>query len=228
MPTDKKDPSLHHGHRQRMFKKYQRLGATAFESHELLEMLLFYGIAGKNTNDIAHCLLNDNGDLYHTLRADIGTLTKTNGIGAKNAMLINLCNDIVRQSELDKLSSVPFKNEFRIQKYVTSWYSNQPASTVMAMFLTKDLMLIDTVILSQGRKLRCQRYSEEILKQAEITGAHYVILTHNHIDNCPTPSDNDLFLTSDVRIVLATNGKSLINHYIVTDFDCVPITFSEK
>ena len=218
-----KDPKLHHGHRKRMLSKYQRLGAAAFESHELLEMLLFYGIAGKNTNDTAHALIYDNKDLFHTLRADIPTLTKTKGIGPKNAMLVRLANDLVRQAELENLATVPFNNEFRIQRYITCWYSNQPPSTVMAMFLTKDLKLLETVTLSQGRKLRCQHYSEEILKHAQLPGAHYVILTHNHYDNCPNPSDNDLFLTSDARTVLASNGKSLINHYIVTDHDCIPI-----
>ncbi|MBQ7836782.1 MAG: RadC family protein [Clostridia bacterium] len=224
MSNETKDKALHHGHRQRMMKKYERLGSDAFENHELVEMLLFYGIAGKNTNDIAHQLLNDSGDIYHMLRSSIDKLTETKGIGTKNALLVKLCNDIVRASEMSNLSSVPLDNEYRRQRYITAWYANQESSTVMAMFLTKKLMLIESVLLSQGRKRRCSDYSAVVLETAQKLEASYVILTHNHSDNCPEPSDNDIYLTGDIRVTLAKNGISLLDHYIVTDHDCSPLS----
>lgn len=47
----------HEGHRERMRNKYVNKGIEVFEQHEILEMLLFYAIPRKNTNDIAHRLL---------------------------------------------------------------------------------------------------------------------------------------------------------------------------
>ena len=45
----------HGGHRERMRKRFKESGNfKGFSEHEILEMLLFYIVPRKNTNDIAH------------------------------------------------------------------------------------------------------------------------------------------------------------------------------
>ena len=44
------DAQVHSGHRQRMRDKFIRHGADVFDTHELLEMLLYYVIPYKDTN----------------------------------------------------------------------------------------------------------------------------------------------------------------------------------
>ena len=46
---------LHSGHRQRLKNKFMS-AKESFSVHEILELLLFYSIPRKNTNDIAHKL----------------------------------------------------------------------------------------------------------------------------------------------------------------------------
>ena len=49
----------HGGHRERMRKRFKESGNfKGFSEHEILEMLLFYIVPRKNTNDIAHELIN--------------------------------------------------------------------------------------------------------------------------------------------------------------------------
>ena len=43
----------HKNHRQRMFDRYAQDGFSTFEDHEILEMLLFFSIPRRNTNDAA-------------------------------------------------------------------------------------------------------------------------------------------------------------------------------
>lgn len=57
MTQPKQKKNIHNGHRDRMRNKYINKGIDVFEQHEILEMLLFYAIPRKNTNDIAHELL---------------------------------------------------------------------------------------------------------------------------------------------------------------------------
>ena len=48
----------HGGHRERMRKRFKESGNfKGFSEHEILEMLLFYIVPRKNTNDIAHELI---------------------------------------------------------------------------------------------------------------------------------------------------------------------------
>ena len=47
----------HSGHRERMRKKFIENGFDVFETHEALEMFLYYAIPRKDTNPLAHRLL---------------------------------------------------------------------------------------------------------------------------------------------------------------------------
>ena len=53
----------HKDHRQRKRDQFYHHGSDAFADHELLELLLFYGIARKDVNPLAHALLAEFGSL---------------------------------------------------------------------------------------------------------------------------------------------------------------------
>lgn len=48
----------HSGHRKRLKNKFVENGFDIFEPHEALEMYLFYAIPRKDTNPLAHRLLD--------------------------------------------------------------------------------------------------------------------------------------------------------------------------
>ena len=65
--------NLHAGHRERMIEKFLN-NPQSFSDHELLEVLLFYAIPRRNTNDIAHRLLRTFGSIEKVFSADRQTL----------------------------------------------------------------------------------------------------------------------------------------------------------
>ena len=67
---------MHEGHRDRMRQKFLQDGLDSFESHEALEMLLYYANPRKDTNEIAHRLIEDCGSLYDVFDAPIDTLMR--------------------------------------------------------------------------------------------------------------------------------------------------------
>ncbi len=89
----------HSGHRERMRKRYFEYGADSFHTHELLELALFYGIPRKNTNNIAHDLLEQFENLNGVLSAKSDELMKIEGIGESAANFICLLGDICREYE---------------------------------------------------------------------------------------------------------------------------------
>ena len=48
----------HKGHRQRVKSRALATGIDSFEDHQILELLLFYAIPMKDTNELAHALIN--------------------------------------------------------------------------------------------------------------------------------------------------------------------------
>ena len=55
--------NLHAGHRQRVKARYLSEGLDAFEDHQVLELLLFYAIPRKDTNELAHRMIKEFGSL---------------------------------------------------------------------------------------------------------------------------------------------------------------------
>ena len=88
---------IHDGHRQRMKSRFLEVGLDGFNDHNALEMLLFYALPRKDTNELAHELLNHFGSLAAVLEADHKALSEIDGIGENAAVLLKLIPDISRR-----------------------------------------------------------------------------------------------------------------------------------
>ena len=54
---------MHAGHRERMISRLKEFGSEGFQSHELLEMMLYSSFKQCDTNPIAHRLIDRFGTL---------------------------------------------------------------------------------------------------------------------------------------------------------------------
>ena len=57
------DKKLHEGHSQRVKSRYLAEGLDVFGDHQVLEMLLFFCIPIKDTNELAHKMIKKIGSL---------------------------------------------------------------------------------------------------------------------------------------------------------------------
>ena len=60
-------PCEHDGHRKRLKARFIKSGLDDFEPHNVLELLLFYSVPRKDTNPLAHKLINRFGSLSGVL-----------------------------------------------------------------------------------------------------------------------------------------------------------------
>ena len=84
------DKIMHDGHRQRLRERFLREGIDHFEDHNILELLLFFGIPRKDTNVLAHNLMKEFGTLSGVLEAPFEELCKVKGITQNAAFLISM------------------------------------------------------------------------------------------------------------------------------------------
>lgn len=54
---------IHDGHREKMRHRFCETGLEGFADHEALELLLYYAIPRRDTNELAHRLLARYGSL---------------------------------------------------------------------------------------------------------------------------------------------------------------------
>ena len=87
---------MHDGHRLRIRKKFILNGFDNFEDHEILELALFYAIPRKNTNVIAHELLDKFGTVDAVFDAPMNMLKEVEGIGESAAVFIKMISGLAR------------------------------------------------------------------------------------------------------------------------------------
>ena len=90
MEQKKKSEQIHKNHRTRMKQTFLEHGFDAFSDVEKLEFVLYYAIAQKDTNPLAHRLLDEFGSFDHVLEAPVEALSKIEGLGEHSAILLNL------------------------------------------------------------------------------------------------------------------------------------------
>ena len=81
---------LHDGHRQRKRERFLKQGADGLADHEVLELLLYYAIPRRDTNELAHRLIQHFGTLDAVFQAPPEALMQVPGIGENAAVLLNL------------------------------------------------------------------------------------------------------------------------------------------
>ena len=97
MATD----SVHKGHRERLKQRFLEEGLDHFTDVQVLELLLFYAIPQKDTNPIAHALLDAFGSLSQVLDAPVEELKKVDGIKGNAATLLALVTQLCRYYQVD-------------------------------------------------------------------------------------------------------------------------------
>ena len=75
----------HQGHRQRMRERVQNYGLDSLAEHEALEYVLYLTNAQKDTNGIAHDLIDRFGDFAAVLEASEEELCTVEGVGPATA-----------------------------------------------------------------------------------------------------------------------------------------------
>ena len=86
----------HEGHRQRMRTRVEQYGLESLAPHEVLEYLLYITNARRDTNGIAHALLERFGSFTGVLEASEEELCSVAGIGPASARMLHLLPEVSR------------------------------------------------------------------------------------------------------------------------------------
>ena len=84
---------IHNGHRERTKTEFLAR-PESIPDHKLLELLLFYAIPQRDTNALAHTLIDHFGSLAGVLDALPEELCKVPGIGGHAAVLLKTTKEI--------------------------------------------------------------------------------------------------------------------------------------
>lgn len=216
MANSLKKKNLHEGHRAKLKETYIKNGIDEMHRHVVLELLLFFGIPYKDTNEIAHELINKFGSFSGVLEADYQALKSTKNMTWNAALLIRLVADIARLYYTDKLTKNEiFDTRKKIEQYFFQKYLGITEETVYCLLLDKNDRIINCTKLSTGTHSASEVSIRKLIKSAYLSNAKKAALAHNHPDNTGVSSE-DLILHRRLSYHLNTAGLKLLDTYVVT------------
>lgn len=219
---------MHSGHRERLKKKFVKYGADSLETHELLELLLFYGIPRKDTNELAHLLINSFGSLPQVLDAPMSSLLKINGVGESTAILLRLVSKLSRVY-IEKNYKIDNKRltKSQVEKIILNKFIGRiKEHVVLALFDAKrNLVFCD--VIAQGSFGSAGIHIREIIELALKFNATKAIIAHNHPSGIALPSREDIETTIELKNALKVIEVKLVDHIIVANDDYVSLADSE-
>lgn len=217
---------IHDGHRDKMRRRFLSTGLDGFADHEALELLLYYAIPRRDTNPIAHALIERYGSLSAVLAAPVEDLRKVEGIGESAAILLKIVPQISRKASLAAAGETVMNTADQAGEYLLELFAGAGREMLYQLCLDQKGKLLACKQLSEGSANSTELNIRRMVENAILTSASGVILSHNHPSGIALPSQDDFSTTEQARSALATIGVRLLDHIIVADGDFVSMADS--
>lgn len=216
----KEDAALHAGHRLRVKERFLREGLDRFESHVVLELLLYYTIPQGDTNPTAHRLLQKFGSIDRVLEAPYEELLKVKGIGPSAATFLKLIPAVSRRYLEEKAleKGRAYSIEEAAQLLIPKFIGRKKEAIAILLLDSKGIPLYSGIV-AEGSIHAAPVYVREIIQLATNYGADTLILAHNHPSGNAAPSAGDITATKEVLRAAESVNMTLGDHIIVAGND---------
>ena len=219
--------SIHAGHRQRLKERFLKDGLDNFEEHQVLELLLFYGIPQRDTNEIAHELIRKFGSLPKVLEATPEELSEVKYVGDNVTTLFRLITAVARYYQV----SCAMREEILTSieacgRYLVPFFYGRPNETVFLLCLDAKCKVLCCEKVGEGSVNSAGVPVRKIVETALKANATSAILAHNHPSGIAVPSGEDVQTTRRVAMALDAVEIGLVDHIIVADNDWVSLAQS--
>lgn len=220
---------IHDGHRERVKKEFLQNGFDVnTPPHKIMEMLLFYSIPRKDTNELAHILLNRFGTISGILDAPTGELVKIPGISTNTAALIKLIIPIARIYLTETNSkSRRYLRADDVCDYLMNMYFGYQKEVFSVTSFSGNGRMLGFDILASGNVNEVNVSTRKVLETVINRNAVCAIIAHNHPNGTAVPSEADIAVTKDIKNALEHINVKLLDHIVISGDDYVSMCQSK-
>lgn len=212
------------GHRKRIRRKYVENKDSLSNDYEVLELLLTYAIPRMDVKPVAKRLLSTFGGLDNVLNANIDTLKKVDGVGENTAVLISLVKEINIRAQVSKNNNIKtFISTDDIIFYFTNLLCMENNEVLALVSLDSSNRIINTHFISEGTANGAEINKRKIIEVVLADNAVSIVIAHNHPNNDPFPSAEDIDFTLKLRDLLKPIKVRLLDHIIVGEEDTISL-----
>lgn len=207
---------VHDGHRDRLKSRFAEHGLESFNDINALELLLFYAIPRKDTNVMAHDLVDRFGSLSGVFDASLRELTDVPGIGENTALLIKLVPQMMKKCQLSKVNDIRvFRSSNDLGRFLVPRFVDERDELALLLCLDSRKSLICCRVLNRGVVNAVDITVRRLVELALKNKAASLVLAHNHPEGIALPSREDEAFTRKAGEALRLMGMELVDHIIV-------------
>ena len=218
---------MHDGHRQRLRQQFVEEGLDNFTEIQALELLLYPVIPRRDTNPIAHALLDRFGTFAQVLEAPVEELRQVKGIGDNAAAYLRMILEAGRYYQISHSRNQKILSSLdKCGAYLTAFFYGKKVENIYLLCLDAKCMVLTCQKVGEGSVNSAGLSVRKIVEIALRANASAVILAHNHPSGLAIPSDEDIQTTLKVAAALKAVDIQLADHIVVADGDYVSMVQS--
>jgi len=195
-----------------------RQGAKSLSNQELIAILLGTGTKRESVLTVANRVLINFEKLHNLKHATLEEMTEIKGIGEAKAVLLLAAIELGR-----RLASKDLEERFTIRtpEDAATFLMQDMTSLQQEHFVCLYLNVKNQVIHKQtvfvGSLNASIVHPREIFREAVKRSAASIICSHNHPSGIPTPSPEDIDVTTRLYEAGKIVGVDLLDHVIIGD-----------
>ena len=205
------------GHKERLRKKFQQDGLSAFLPYEIVEFLLGFVIIRKDTKPIAKALIERYKSISAILDAPVDALAAVEGVGERSAELIKFLKELITFYLHEKVENTVHvcSSPQAVVDYFITYYGGKPFEEFAAVFLASDNAVIASELYQSGTVNYSHVYPRNLIADMFRHNAVGLVLVHNHPSGSLEPSKADIALTRSMKEICERLNLNLIDHIII-------------
>lgn len=223
------EKNLHAGHRSRLRINLIDNKWEDFNEHQLLEYILSICIPRKDTNPIAHRLIDEFGSLANVMDASPVDLEKINGVGNVTATFLHSIPNIFKAYKKSKMKENPsITCPSDAIKYFASAFNHMPNEEFYVVCVDATGKLINKKLIAKGDCGEVAFTTKSVMEFAVRTKAQGILFFHNHPNGECSPSPEDIQRTKQLYYNFTLSNIAVLDHIIVGKFDNSYFSFKES
>lgn len=224
------EKGIHDGHRNRLRERFLKCGLEKFYDHQVIELLLFYGIPRKDTNDIAHKLIDRFGSFSGIFDAPVEALEKC-GLSYNCAVFIKLIPAVCSRYYIDKYHhSEPDEDKDSIEElgeyFLPHFIGVNKEQLFIALFNEKGRLIYGDAV-SRGSLCCSDVNVSKIISLCVENDAASIVVAHSHTNGISLPTKKDTDMIKRLKSSLKAIGVMLADFFIIADMQYTAISTLE-
>jgi len=196
-------------------ERLKRLGPLALKTEELIAIMLRTGSRGENVLHLAERLMRDHGGLNGLARLALAELVRAKGVGEAKAIQLQAAFELGRRLSIAAVGDRPVVKSPADAANLLLDMSVLEQEVMRTVLLdTKNRVLAIPTIYAGSVNTTVIRVAE-LFKEAIRQNCAAIIVAHNHPSGDPTPSPEDVAVTSEIVKAGKLLDIDVLDHLVI-------------